>query len=110
MVRRLDKIIELLSAAGPAYNQEERIVAQWAELSDARLDVGSEGKQCPTCGEHIKLEALKCKHCGEAFDSGAVRTEIERRKAEREQRKAAMLKLLEGEIYYSEGWWRKPPG
>jgi hypothetical protein len=85
-------------------------IAQPSEVSDVSFDVAAEQKQCRACAEHIKLEALKCKHCGEIFDPNAVRTEIEQRKTEFEQSKAAMLKLLEGEIFYSEGWWRTPPG
>jgi len=27
-----------------------------------------EGKACPFCGEKIKIDALKCKHCGEYLD------------------------------------------
>jgi TM2 domain-containing membrane protein YozV len=30
----------------------------------------NETKACPYCKETIKLEAIKCKHCGEILDNG----------------------------------------
>ena len=32
-------------------------------------DAASDEKACPACGENIKAKALKCRHCGEVFDS-----------------------------------------
>lgn len=36
-------------------------------------------KKCPSCAEKIKLEALKCKYCGETFDPADVKKQIEER-------------------------------
>lgn len=42
-------------------------------------------KKCPFCAELIKLEALKCKHCGERFDTADVEEQIKQHKAEKER-------------------------
>lgn len=62
-----------------------------SDSSDIAFDAGAEQKQCPACAEVIRLQALKCKHCGERLDPEAVRTEIERRKTAFDMRKTATL-------------------
>lgn len=42
--------------------------------------IGKDQKKCPSCAESIKLEALKCKHCGEIFDPSDIKKEIEKQK------------------------------
>ena len=37
-----------------------------------------ETKKCPFCGEEIKIEAIKCKHCGEFIESKKEETESEK--------------------------------
>lgn len=41
----------------------------------------NETKKCPTCAETIKLEALKCRFCGETFDPNEVKREVDQRLA-----------------------------
>lgn len=65
-------------------------LAVQSAASNISFDLSAEHKQCPACAEHIKLEALKCRHCGEIFDRDAVRTEIEQRKTAFEQGKAKL--------------------
>lgn len=43
-------------------------------------------KKCPICAEKIKLEALKCKHCGEVFKPKDISIERERRESERDEK------------------------
>lgn len=41
----------------------------------AILIAGESGKKCPACAETVKLEALKCKHCGHGFTQQSVEEE-----------------------------------
>ncbi len=43
--------------------------------SIAAVDHPLLNKQCPSCAEVIKLEALKCKHCGAEFDEAGEENE-----------------------------------
>lgn len=47
--------------------------------------IEDETKRCPMCAETIKLEAKKCRFCGQLFDDKEVIVEIEKRKAEIEE-------------------------
>lgn len=54
-------------------------------------------KKCPTCAEKIKLEALKCKHCGEVFNQEDIHIEREKRKTARKEKvRLGAYKLIEG--------------
>lgn len=37
-------------------------------------------KKCPSCAEFIELESLKCKHCGQIFDSSEIKRQGENKK------------------------------
>lgn len=38
--------------------------------SDDKIISSGEMKKCPDCAELVKNDALKCRYCGKAFDSG----------------------------------------
>ena len=55
-------------------------------------------KKCSSCAETIKLEALKCKHCGEVFsqdDINILKIEREKREADRKENIRNSYKLIE---------------
>lgn len=41
----------------------------------------NETKKCPACAEKIKLQAIRCRFCGENFNSDDVNREVKRRLA-----------------------------
>jgi|GEM_PF-2950168 len=45
------------------------------------FNIDNEEKKCPSCAEKIKLEALKCKYCGEVFNKDDVNKQIGERKS-----------------------------
>lgn len=49
-------------------------------------ELDDDERKCPSCAEKIKLEALKCKHCGEIFDPEDVRKQREMRAEERNEK------------------------
>jgi len=53
-------------------------------------------KKCPACTENIKLEALRCKHCGEIFDPSDVKKQIEEHKNNQEYE---LIKGKSGEAF-----------
>jgi len=64
----------------------KKMVAESTEPSPVtqkgEITVDAETKKCPACAEAIKLEAIKCRFCGEEFDSEEVAKQVEARKAE----------------------------
>lgn len=45
------------------------VFAVFGAIVGVLLSFGTaKNKKCPSCHENIKLEARKCKHCGEEFD------------------------------------------
>jgi hypothetical protein len=62
-------ILLLPSLASPSKESQATPVIKPA-LDDISLD--QETKKCPQCAEIIKLEALKCRYCGETFSKEDV--------------------------------------
>ena len=66
--------------------QAQKMLAETPKLSpvtqEGEIALDTETKKCPMCAETIKLEALKCRFCGEEFDSGEVAKQVEARKSE----------------------------
>ena len=58
-------------------------------LSEEKL-LDAESQKCPACAESNKLEAIKCRLCGEEFDPGEVDSQVAEKRAE-------IKKLLEKE-------------
>ena len=46
------------------------------------FDPDEHEKKCPMCAEYIKLEAHRCKHCGQEFSEGEVEEQIEEKRQE----------------------------
>ncbi len=51
------------------------------------FDPDEHEKKCPMCAEYIKLEARRCKHCGQEFSEGEVEEQIAERKQEVEEKR-----------------------
>lgn len=47
-----------------------------AEPQSASASQERDTKKCPACAELIKLEAIKCRFCGERFDSADVARQV----------------------------------
>ena len=58
----LPKLPEVVSVLAETHSEEELLEA--------------ESKKCPTCAESVKLEAIKCRFCGEEFDPGEVESQV----------------------------------
>lgn len=50
-------------------------------LPTGRISLDQETKKCPACAETIKLEAAKCRFCGESLDPQEVSRQVEDRRA-----------------------------
>ena len=50
-------------------------------LPSGQVSLNQENKPCPVCAEIIKLEALKCRFCGELLDPQEVARLVEERRA-----------------------------
>lgn len=50
-------------------------------LPTGQVSLDQETKQCPVCAETIKLEALKCRFCGDLLDPQAVARQVADRRA-----------------------------
>jgi len=48
-------------------------------------DTSYDERTCPSCAEIIKIQAIKCKHCGEVFDKDEISKVVEEHKKLRDQ-------------------------
>lgn len=60
--------------------EEDSVSIKTTTTGEILLD--DEMKKCPSCAESIKLEAKKCRFCGEVLNSEEVAKEVEKRKLE----------------------------
>ena len=64
---------------GYSYTEGVIILAQkFTESDDAFIEKGL--KKCPSCAETIKIEVLKCRFCGHAFDPNEVNQQLAERR------------------------------
>ncbi len=59
--------------------------------AQGQISLTQETKTCPKCAESIKLEALKCRFCGENFDPDHVANQTARVKKDLEQKQALFI-------------------
>lgn len=43
------------------------------DSSDSNHQLGSDMRKCPLCAEAVKIEAIKCKHCGSDIPKGSTK-------------------------------------
>ena len=58
------------------------VVSVLAETISEEELFEAESKKCPACAERVKLEAIKCRFCGEEFDPGEVESQVAEKRAE----------------------------
>ncbi len=58
------------------------VVSVLAETPSEEELLEAESKKCPACAESVKLEAIKCRFCGEEFDPGEVESQVAEKRAE----------------------------
>jgi hypothetical protein len=71
----------ILFGFGTVSESKKTIPVSAESSSELEKLLGNEQKKCPSCAENIKLEALKCKHCGEVFEPSDIARQVEERKA-----------------------------
>lgn len=84
---------------GFGVNSEARARAEGTDSEPKGALATSGTKKCPACAEDIKIEALKCKHCGQSFDEVAVKQQIK----EMEQQKELKLQAIKRECKKLDG-------
>jgi len=75
--KNIDKFMGLRSAVSqvkPEYSESNQVSDSDLKRNDASQEIDT--KKCPACAELIKLEAIKCRFCGESFDPDDVAQQI----------------------------------
>ena len=76
----LPKLPEVVSVLAETPSEEELL--ELAETPSEEELLEAESKKCSACAESVKLEAIKCRFCGEEFDPGEVESQVAEKRAE----------------------------